>query len=101
MAWLTMAQSIRFMSMKTILYLERYSSITRPMFFRDRVPPHPRGNPQDPPLEHLTTGLIEHQERDLLPILKIVDTTSKLALSLFTIFPARTQREGGLLLIYV
>ena len=47
------------------------------IFFRDRIPPPPRENPQDTPLEDLTTGLTEVTRETLFPILTIVDTTNK------------------------
>ena len=49
---------------QTSLSLEYYSSISRPMIVRDRVPSHPRGNPQYPPIENITTGLTEEHKRD-------------------------------------
>ena len=75
------------------------SSYSRTLICRDRIPSPPREDPQDTPLEDLTTGLMDITRVTPLPFLTIVGTTKKLALALVNTLTARTQREHGLVLI--
>ena len=59
MSCLTTGQSACILSPKTSLFWGHSSSYSRCSIGRYRVPFHPRGRPQDTPLEALTTGLIE------------------------------------------
>ena len=59
---------------------------------RDSIPSSQRGNPQHTSLEVLSRGLIRFTRETIIPFLTFVATKEKLALALFTTFPASTQR---------
>ena len=93
-----MAQSEKFLSTNTSLYLEYSASISAPQF--KGVTCHPRGNPHYSPLEDLTIGLTMNLKRDPPTLFKI-DTTNSLALAIAMTLTDSTQREGGLVLIHL
>lgn len=63
-AWLTMGQSAHFLSPKSCLSLEPYSSFSRQSIVSARVPSHPRVKHHKTALKVLTTGHTEDLKID-------------------------------------
>lgn len=85
-----MAQSARFLSPKPV----SFCNIPHPSLdktFRVRVPFHPRGKHQDPPLKTSPQGSCRCRIVSILPFLGVVVTTSKLALPLVNTLPENTK----------
>ena len=97
--WLTMGQRSSLLSHKPIILWEKNSCFSTPTTWRHRIPSLWRGNTPDTQHNDFTPGLTDVHRETLLPFLTNVDTTDKLALTLFTKIPASTQSKRQLVLI--